>query len=71
MDGRGLEQVVLGISPEELEGLGLVAGLEADGPLGCGAEVVVEITAPSSPGVLKPVSKDGYIHVVMPMFVQW
>jgi len=32
---------------------------------------VLEITSPSSPGVLRPVGRDNYIHVVMPMFVQW
>ena len=34
-------------------------------------EVAVEITTPSSPGVFKPVGSDNYVHVVMPMFVQW
>ena len=34
-------------------------------------EVALETTTPSSPGVLKPLGKDGYVHVVMPMFVQW
>ena len=34
-------------------------------------EVALETTTPSSPGVLKPLNNDGYIHVVMPMFVQW
>ena len=34
-------------------------------------EIALEITSPSSPGVLKPVSGDQYVHVVMPMFVQW
>ena len=33
--------------------------------------VVLETSSPSSPGVLKPVGDDNYIHVVMPMFVQW
>lgn len=33
--------------------------------------VLLEVTGPSSPGVLKPVGDDNYIHVVMPMFVQW
>ena len=33
--------------------------------------VVLEITSPSSPGVLRPVGADNYTHVVMPMFVQW
>ena len=35
------------------------------------SEVALETTRPSSPGVLKPVGNDRYIHVVMPMFVQW
>ena len=37
-------------------------------------EVALETTTPSSPGVLRPVSLPpdvDYIHVVMPMFVQW
>jgi len=35
------------------------------------AQVAVETTSPSSPGVIRPVGADNYIHVVMPMFVQW
>jgi DNA polymerase-3 subunit beta len=35
------------------------------------AQVCLETTSPSSPGVLKPVGVDNYVHVVMPMFVQW
>ncbi|HEY54750.1 MAG TPA: DNA polymerase III subunit beta [Dehalococcoidia bacterium] len=35
------------------------------------AQVSLETTNPSSPGVLKPVGVDNYLHVVMPMFVQW
>ena len=34
-------------------------------------KVVIETTSPSSPGVLKPLGQENYIHVVMPMFVQW
>ena len=34
-------------------------------------KVALETTTPSSPGVFKPVDSDDYIHVVMPMFVQW
>ena len=34
-------------------------------------EVALETTTPSSPGVLKPLGNDDYVHVVMPMFVQW
>jgi len=34
-------------------------------------QVALEVTTPSSPGVLKPVGTDNYVHVVMPMFVQW
>ncbi len=33
--------------------------------------VAIETSSPSSPGVLRPVPDDGYVHVVMPMFVQW
>ena len=34
-------------------------------------EVALETTTPASPGVLRPVGDDRYVHVVMPMFVQW
>jgi len=34
-------------------------------------QVALETTSPSSPGVLKPVGDENYVHVVMPMFVQW
>lgn len=34
-------------------------------------QVILETNGSSSPGVLKPVGKDDYIHIVMPMFVQW
>jgi len=33
--------------------------------------VALETASPSSPGVIRPVGVDNYIHVVMPMFVQW
>lgn len=33
--------------------------------------VAIESTSPSSPGVIRPVGDDSYVHVVMPMFVQW
>lgn len=33
--------------------------------------VVLETSSPSSPGVLRPIGGDNYVHVVMPMFVQW
>ncbi|MFQ6027749.1 MAG: DNA polymerase III subunit beta, partial [Dehalococcoidia bacterium] len=33
--------------------------------------VALEMTTPSSPGVFKPTDSEDYIHVVMPMFVQW
>jgi len=36
-----------------------------------GEEVVVESMTPSSPGVFRPSGDESYIHVVMPMFVQW
>jgi DNA polymerase-3 subunit beta len=35
------------------------------------AQVALETTSPSSPGVIRPVGAENYIHVVMPMFVQW
>jgi DNA polymerase-3 subunit beta len=34
-------------------------------------QVALEITNPSSPGIIRPVGTDNYLHVVMPMFVQW
>ncbi len=36
-----------------------------------GGRVALETTGPSQPGVIRPVDSDDYIHVVMPMFVQW
>ena len=33
--------------------------------------VAIETSSPSSPGVLRPVGDEDYVHVVMPMFVQW
>ena len=35
------------------------------------AQVALETTNPSSPGVIRPMGTDNYVHVVMPMFVQW
>ncbi len=35
------------------------------------AQVALETTNPSSPGLIRPVGADNYTHVVMPMFVQW
>ena len=34
-------------------------------------KVALGITSASSPGVIRPVGRDNYTHVVMPMFVQW
>ncbi len=35
-------------------------------------KVALETTSPSSPGVIRPIgTDDSYVHVVMPMFVQW
>ncbi len=34
-------------------------------------KVALETTNPSSPGVIRPLETDNYLHVVMPMFVQW
>jgi len=36
-----------------------------------GGEVALELTSPSSQGVFRPVGETDYVHVVMPMFVQW
>ncbi len=33
--------------------------------------VALQTTNPSSPGVISPVGVDNYIHVIMPLFVQW
>jgi DNA polymerase-3 subunit beta len=35
------------------------------------SQVALEVTTSSSPGVIRPVGTDNYVHVVMPMFVQW
>jgi DNA polymerase-3 subunit beta len=34
-------------------------------------EVALEMTGPSSQGVFRPVAETNYLHVLMPMFVQW
>jgi DNA polymerase-3 subunit beta len=34
-------------------------------------QVAIETTTSSGPGVFKPVGSEDYVHVVMPMFVQW
>jgi len=34
-------------------------------------QVTLETATSSSPGVFKPLDSDDYVHVVMPMFVQW
>lgn len=34
-------------------------------------EVALEMTSPSAQGVFRPVGETDYVHVVMPMFVQW
>ena len=36
-----------------------------------GGRVALETTGPSQPGVIRPIDSDNYVHVVMPMFVQW
>ncbi|HEY8687195.1 MAG TPA: DNA polymerase III subunit beta [Chloroflexota bacterium] len=33
--------------------------------------VALETQGPSQPGVIRPVGSENYVHVVMPMFVQW
>jgi DNA polymerase-3 subunit beta len=35
------------------------------------SQVALEVTSPSSPGIIRPVGDDNYVHVIMPMFVQW
>ena len=35
------------------------------------SQVALETTTSSSPGVIRPVGIENYVHVVMPMFVQW
>ena len=34
-------------------------------------KVALETQGPSQPGVIRPLGADNYVHVVMPMFVQW
>jgi DNA polymerase-3 subunit beta len=34
-------------------------------------KITLETTASSSPGVFRPTDSEDYVHVVMPMFVQW
>ena len=33
--------------------------------------VSLEVTTPSSPGMIRPIDSESYVHVIMPMFVQW
>jgi DNA polymerase-3 subunit beta len=35
------------------------------------SQVALEVTTPSSPGIIRPIGVDNYVHMVMPMFVQW
>ena len=35
------------------------------------SQAALEVTTPSSPGVIRPMGVDNYVHVIMPMFVQW
>ena len=34
-------------------------------------DIVVELTSPTTPGVLRTAEGDDFVHVVMPMFVNW
>lgn len=34
-------------------------------------KIALETKGPSQPGVIRPLASENYIHVVMPMFVQW
>ena len=36
-----------------------------------GGRLALQSNGPSNPGVLRPEGSDNYIHVIMPMFVQW
>lgn len=60
----------------ELQGSGKIAfnsALLVD-MLGCfkaEGRVALEMTTPSTPGVWKPVTGNGYVHVIMPMFTAW
>lgn len=36
-----------------------------------GGQLSLQVTTPSSPGVFRRADSDDYVHVVMPMFVQW
>ncbi|MBK90032.1 MAG: DNA polymerase III subunit beta [Chloroflexi bacterium] len=36
-----------------------------------GDEVEIETISPSSPGVFRSAANSGYLHIIMPMFVQW
>ena len=35
------------------------------------AEVELQTNAPSSPGTIRPAGSESYLHVIMPIFVQW
>lgn len=35
------------------------------------AEVAMETSGPSNPGVFRVIGRENYVHVLMPMFVQW
>ncbi|MCH8066938.1 MAG: DNA polymerase III subunit beta, partial [Chloroflexi bacterium] len=36
-----------------------------------GGRVTLEMSGPSRQGVLRPVGDDSFVHVLMPMVVQW
>jgi DNA polymerase-3 subunit beta len=36
-----------------------------------GGQLAMETSGPSSQGVFRLVGDDSYVHVIMPMFVQW
>ncbi len=35
------------------------------------AEIAMETSGPSNPGVFRVIGRENYVHVLMPMFVQW
>jgi DNA polymerase-3 subunit beta len=36
-----------------------------------GGEISLQTSGPSSQGAFRPVGSDNYVHIIMPMFVQW
>jgi len=66
-DGSGIVRLVMAPGGDAFNGRYLIDVLSVLRE----SQVALETTNPSSPGVIRPVGVDNYIHVVMPMFVQW